>query len=54
MKEEFVRCEFCKTEIPLEACQLAAYRTVIDGKRYTFCCEKCAQRYQKTKKELHR
>ncbi|MDH5793204.1 MAG: hypothetical protein OEZ18_01400 [Candidatus Bathyarchaeota archaeon] len=54
MKEEFVRCEFCKTEIPPEACQLAAYRTVIDGKQYVFCCEKCAQRYQKTRKESHR
>ena len=54
MKEEFVRCEFCKTEIPLEVCQLAAYRAVIDGKRYIFCCEKCAQRYQKARKESHR
>lgn len=50
MKEEFVRCEFCKIEIPLETCQLAAYRTVIGDKEYVFCCEKCAQRYQKAKK----
>jgi len=54
MKEEFVRCEFCKTEIPLGACQLAAYRTVIDGKQYIFCCEICAQRYQKARKKSNR
>ena len=54
MKEEFVRCEFCKIEIPPGACQLAAYRAVIDGKQYVFCCEKCAQRYQKTRKKSSR
>ena len=51
MKPEFVRCEFCKAEIPTEACRLAACRTVIDGKEYVFCCTKCAQRYQQKKKK---
>jgi YHS domain-containing protein len=50
MTPEFVRCEFCKVEIPTEACQLAAYRTVIDGKEYMFCCAQCAKRYKQKKK----
>jgi YHS domain-containing protein len=50
MKPEFVRCEFCKVKIPMETCKLAAYRTVIDGKEYVFCCAKCAERYQRKKK----
>ncbi|NWG11364.1 hypothetical protein HXY33_06440 [Candidatus Bathyarchaeota archaeon] len=50
MSSEFVRCEFCKAEIPTESCQLATYRTVIDGKEYVFCCAHCAQRYKQKKK----
>jgi YHS domain-containing protein len=51
MKPEFVRCEFCKAEVPKEACRLAAYRAVIGGKEYVFCCQKCAQRYERKKKK---
>jgi len=50
MSSKFVQCEFCKTEIPLETCELATYRTVIDGKEYVFCCAKCAQRFLQKKK----
>lgn len=50
MKPKFIQCEFCKREIPLDACELATYRTVIDGKEYVFCCKICAQRYQLKKK----
>jgi len=50
MSSKFIRCEFCKDEIPSELCKIAAYSRVIDGKKYTFCCEMCAQRYQKNKK----
>lgn len=50
--KEFIQCKSCKIEIPLEACQLAAYRTEIDGKEYIFCCEKCAERY-KPKRDPH-
>ncbi len=46
---KFVRCEFCKIEIPSEPCELAAYETTIDGKKYTFCCLKCAEKYQQRK-----
>jgi YHS domain-containing protein len=47
MKPEFIKCEFCKVEIPSETCQLAAHTTTIDGKEYTFCCVSCAKRYEK-------
>jgi YHS domain-containing protein len=50
MTPEFIKCEFCKAEIPLgEACKLATYAAKIDGKEYVFCCEKCAQRYKQKK-----
>jgi YHS domain-containing protein len=51
MKPEFVRCEFCKAEIPSETCKLAAYKRVIDGKKYTFCCVRCAERYKQGKRK---
>jgi YHS domain-containing protein len=51
MMPEFVRCEFCKSEIPSETCKLAAYSTVVDGKQYLFCCEQCAERYRERKKK---
>lgn len=50
MSSKFVQCEFCKTKIPLETCELATYRTVIDSKEYVFCCAKCAQRFLQKKK----
>lgn len=49
MKPEFIRCENCEAEIPAETCQLATYKTTIDGKEYLFCCIKCAQRYKQKK-----
>ena len=49
MKEEFVRCSYCKMEVPAEACKLAAYRKTIDGKQYVFCCANCADRFEKKK-----
>jgi YHS domain-containing protein len=51
MKSEFVRCEFCKAEMPSEACKLAAHRTIIGGKEYVFCCAKCAERYKQKRKK---
>jgi len=51
MKPEFIQCEFCKVKIPMEACKLAAYNTIIDDKEYIFCCKKCAQRYQYKQKK---
>jgi YHS domain-containing protein len=51
VKPEFVKCEYCKAEIPLERCEMATYRTMIDGKEYVFCCTQCATRYQQKKKK---
>jgi YHS domain-containing protein len=51
MTPEFVRCDFCKSEIPSETCKLAAYSTTIEGKPYVFCCEQCATRYKEKRKK---
>jgi len=51
MKPKFIQCELCKKVIPLETCELATYRTAIDGKEYVFCCEKCAKKYSQKKKQ---
>ena len=49
MKSEFVKCKCCSEDIPSEKCELAAYRTVIDGKQYLFCCKNCAKEYEQKK-----
>ena len=33
-----------------DKCEFAIYTYVIDGKEYVFCCEKCAEKYQKKKR----
>jgi YHS domain-containing protein len=48
-KTDFVKCQFCSTEIPSQSCELAAYFAVIDGKKYTFCCKTCAKEYERDK-----
>jgi YHS domain-containing protein len=49
---EFVRCDFCKSEIPTETCKLATYSRTIDGKQFVFCCQQCAKQYeQRMRKE---
>ncbi|MEM3058652.1 MAG: hypothetical protein QXN93_01035 [Methanomassiliicoccales archaeon] len=50
MKKEFIRCEFCKSKLPFEMCQLAAYSATIDGKEYVFCCKNCADRFEVKRK----
>jgi len=45
MRTQFVRCEYCKAEIPSEPCVFADYRTQIGGREYVFCCQKYAERY---------
>lgn len=51
---EFVRCKFCKIEIPSITCKLAVYRTTVDGKEYIFCCSKCAERYTQKKRKQNK
>jgi len=51
MKPKFVKCAYCKTEVPSDACKLAAHRTIIDGEEYIFCCARCAQQYQEKRKK---
>ena len=51
MKPEFIRCEFCEADIASEECKLAAYKTMINGKEYSFCCSKCAVRYKQKERK---
>ena len=51
MKTRLVKCGLCKREMLSETCELAAYHTVIDGEKRTFCCEACAKSYQKKNSE---
>lgn len=50
MKERFVRCGYCKAEVPDEICKLAGHRRVIGGREYVFCCVSCAQKFLQKKK----
>jgi len=54
MRKEFIKCESCKMEIPSGICELAAYRTKINGREYLFCCENHAKRYLKKGKAAKR
>jgi hypothetical protein len=42
MKKESVKCNCCGAEISGDTCQLAAYTTIVDGKKTSFCCQTCA------------
>ncbi|UCG44787.1 MAG: hypothetical protein JSV58_05170 [Candidatus Bathyarchaeota archaeon] len=53
MKTKLIKCGLCKREIPSETCELAAYQTVVNGEKHTFCCEACARTYQKKSSEQH-
>lgn len=39
------RCEFCKTEIPVEKCMFAR-KKVVEGKEYYFCCQQCEDAFE--------
>jgi YHS domain-containing protein len=49
MKSKFIKCECCSEDIQSEKCELAAYSTVIDGKKYLFCCKNCAKEFGEKK-----
>jgi hypothetical protein len=49
MKSKFVKCECCSEDIYSDKCELAAFSTVIDGKKYLFCCKNCAKEYEQKK-----
>jgi YHS domain-containing protein len=48
---KFIQCEQCKMKIPGDKCEFAAYRCVVDGEEHVFCCQKCAERYQKKRRD---
>lgn len=47
---KFVQCAECNMKITGDKCEFAIYTHVIDGKECVFCCEKCAEKYQKKKR----
>ena len=51
MKKETNKCNCCGSEIPGEACQLAAYTTEVEGKKVSFCCQNCAPQEKKVIKK---
>ena len=42
MKTKTTKCEFCSSDSTPELCKLSTTTTIIDGKKYTACCIKCA------------
>jgi hypothetical protein len=42
MSTKTTKCEFCGSESTPELCKLSTATTIIDGKKYTACCVKCA------------
>lgn len=49
---KFIQCEHCKTKISGEKCSFAMQTHVIDNEEHVFCCEKCAERFEKKGKAL--
>jgi len=45
MKLEFIRCKFCRTDIPSELCQLTTHSMETGEKKLVFCCARHAQEY---------
>lgn len=49
---KFVKCKMCGVEIgETEICELASYQRSIGGKRYIFCCVRCAEEFEKKQKQ---
>lgn len=50
MKKTFIKCEMCNTKVPADKCVFAVHKRIIDGKEYVFCCVRCAEVFEKSKK----
>ncbi len=48
---KFIQCEQCNVEIHGDRCVFAVYTKTIDGEEHVFCCAKCAEQYEKKRKE---
>ncbi|MEM2942112.1 MAG: transcriptional regulator [Candidatus Bathyarchaeia archaeon] len=40
------RCSLCNVLIEDEVCQFAAYKKIVNGKEYVFCCQSCASKFE--------
>ena len=47
----FIKCGTCDGEISEEKCVFAIYKKNIDGKEYSFCCNRCADEFEKKQKK---
>jgi YHS domain-containing protein len=50
-RKSFMKCDLCNREISDEKCELAAYKRVINGEEYSFCCRRRAQEFERTRKQ---
>jgi len=48
---KFVRCHQCNIEISGDQCKFAIHTDAMNGEKHKFCCVKCAEQYEKKKKE---
>ncbi|MFQ6136905.1 MAG: hypothetical protein ACE5PM_06965 [Candidatus Hydrothermarchaeales archaeon] len=44
-----MKCDACGVEIPVEECEFAQLKKVINGKEYYFCCYSCEKIFGKKK-----
>jgi hypothetical protein len=47
---KFIRCEQCDMKVAGDKCEFAVHARVVDGEKHVFCCEKCAERYEKKRR----
>jgi len=46
----FVRCKQCNVIVADDRCAFALHTRTTAGEKYIFCCEKCAEHYEKKKR----
>ncbi len=47
----FIKCKMCKAEVSQQACELAGYKTIIDGSEIYYCCKSCFEDFEKKKQK---
>jgi len=46
---KLIKCQQCSMKIGDKMCEFAVHKSSKDGEEYIFCCEKCAEKYEKEK-----
>ena len=47
---KIIQCEQCNVKISGDRCEFAVHTRVVDGEKHVFCCERCAERYEKKRR----